>query len=62
MNKKLEKLIKEEYYSSFKKSEFIPGKTVIPASGKDFDWREMIKMTEAVLEGWWTEGRFADEF
>lgn len=61
-NKKLEKLIKEEYFSRFGKKDFVPGKTLIPASGKDFDWREMVKMTEAVLEGWWTEGHFADEF
>lgn len=61
-NKKLEKLIKEEYFSRFGKKEFVPGETLIPASGKDFDWREMAAMTEAVLDGWWTEGHFAEEF
>src|SRR3989338_8398722 len=62
MNRHLEKLIKEEYQKRFGKKRFIPGTTPIPASGKDFDWREMVSMTEAVLDGWWTEGRFADTF
>src|SRR3989344_5270844 len=62
MNRHLEKLIQEEYQKLFGKKRFIPGTTPIPASGKDFDWREMVSMTEAVLDGWWTEGRFADTF
>ncbi|MSR76346.1 MAG: lipopolysaccharide biosynthesis protein RfbH [Candidatus Ryanbacteria bacterium] len=62
MNKELKKQIQKEYQKRFGIRHFIPGKTSIQASGKDFDWQEMVAMTEAVLDGWWTEGRFADEF
>lgn len=41
---------------------FIPGVSLVPVSGKVFDERELIKMIEAVLDGWWTEGKYAKEF
>lgn len=41
---------------------FIPGTSSIPVSGKVFDKEELINGIEAVLDGWWTEGRFALEF
>lgn len=41
---------------------FISGKTPVPVSGKVFDEEEMMNGVEAVLDGWWTEGRFAAEF
>lgn len=41
---------------------FVPGKTPIPASGKLFDEAEMRGAVEAVLDGWWTEGRFTKQF
>lgn len=62
MDKKIQDLIKKYYQKNFAGKKFIPGKTHIPASGKSFDSREMVAMTEAVLDGWWTEGRFAAEF
>ncbi len=62
MNKELKKQIQKEYQKRFGNQKFIAGKTSIQASGKEFDWQEMVGMTEAVLDGWWTEGRFADEF
>ena len=63
MNKKLAAEIKKEYERRFKTgTRFVAGKTPIMASGKDFDHREMVAMTEAVLDGWWTEGRFAAAF
>lgn len=62
MNSKLEADIKEYYKQKFARKKFIPGKTYVPVSGKIFDQKEMIAMTEAVLDGWWTEGRFSNEF
>lgn len=62
MKKDLNKLIREFYRLRFENIKFIAGKTHIPASGKNFDHQELIAMTEAVLDGWWTEGRFASEF
>ncbi len=42
--------------------EFIPGKTVVPPSGKVVGAPEMALMTEAALDAWLTTGRFNDEF
>lgn len=47
---------------SYKKKEFIPGASMIPASGKIIGSYETINMVEAVLDGWLTTGRFNDEF
>ncbi|MSR76518.1 MAG: lipopolysaccharide biosynthesis protein RfbH, partial [Candidatus Ryanbacteria bacterium] len=60
MNEELKKQIQKEYQKRFGNRTFVAGKTSIQASGKEFDWQEMVGMTEAVLDGWWTEGRFAD--
>lgn len=62
MNLKLKKLIKENFDKNFTDKKFIPGQTPIPASGKVFNEREIELMVEAVLDGWWTEGRFNQQF
>ena len=62
MKNDLKKLIQESYKLRFGNNKFVGGETHIPASGKSFDHKEMIAMMEAVLDGWWTEGRFASEF
>ena len=41
---------------------FVPGESPVPVSGKVFDENELLMATQAVLDGWWTEGRFAQEF
>ncbi|OGM93860.1 lipopolysaccharide biosynthesis protein RfbH [Candidatus Wolfebacteria bacterium RIFOXYD12_FULL_48_21] len=41
---------------------FIPGQTPVPVSGKVVSGLDMQYMIEAVLDGHWTEGRFAEEF
>ena len=41
---------------------FSPGETSIPASGKCLGIEEYQYMTEAVLDGWLTTGRFNTEF
>jgi len=62
MKSNLNSLIEKYYQDNFSSKKFIPGETSIPASGKVFDEREMQLMVEAVLDGWWTEGRFNQEF
>src|SRR3989344_6695131 len=62
MDKEIQGLIKKYYQKNFAGKKFIPGETHIPASGKSLDEKEMVAMTEAVLDGWWTEGRFAAAF
>lgn len=62
MNDALKALLTAEYNEKFAPKPFIPGETVVPVSGKVFDVNEMLNATEAVLDGWWTEGRFTTLF
>lgn len=41
---------------------FVPGETVIPASGKVLGPREFQMLVDASLDGWLTSGRFNDAF
>ncbi len=58
--------IKEDikgYYKTVQaRMRFIPGESLIPVSGKVFDEEELFNGVEAILDGWWTEGRFAQAF
>ena len=54
--------IKKIFKSKFSKKKFIPGKSLVPVSGKVFDEKELINMVDAVMEGWWTEGKYAAKF
>jgi len=49
----------KEYYTKYLKDK---PQLYIPASGKKFDERELISGINAVLDGWWTEGRITKEF
>ena len=62
MNKALQKSVIEEYKKRFPKRKFIPGETPVPVSGKIFNEKEILNMVEAVLEGHWTEGKYAKAF
>ncbi len=61
-DKLLFSLIAKKFKRSFPKKSFISGTSSVPVSGKVFDEKEMINGVEAVLDGWWTEGRFAESF
>ncbi|OGM93302.1 lipopolysaccharide biosynthesis protein RfbH [Candidatus Wolfebacteria bacterium RIFOXYB2_FULL_49_7] len=53
----------KDYFADRKQAEpFIPGQTPVPVSGKVVSQLDMQCMIEAVLDGHWTEGRFAKEF
>ena len=54
--------IQAEYNKRFPPKSFIPGDSPVPITGKVFDAKEMVNAVEAVLEGWWTEGHFTEEF
>lgn len=41
---------------------FIPGETSIPVSGKVVDGSDIASVVDAALDGWFTSGRFTDEF
>jgi CDP-6-deoxy-D-xylo-4-hexulose-3-dehydrase len=55
-------LVAEYQAAAFPPRPFIPGETPIPVSGKVLDARDFQMMTEAVLDGWLTTGRFAADF
>lgn len=54
--------IKKIFKSKFSPKIFIPGESPVPVSGKVFDEKELINMVEAVMAGWWTEGKYAAKF
>ncbi len=62
MDKLLQEEIKKIAQRKFTTKTFIPGETPVPVSGKVFDEHELLNGIEAILDGWWTEGRFAQEF
>lgn len=47
---------------SRKKTEFIPGKTLIKYAGRVYDEKELINLVDASLDFWLTAGRYAKEF
>ena len=62
MEEELKILLKKTYQNRFPQKEFIPGESSVPVSGKLFNENEILRMVEAVLDGWWTEGRMTEEF
>ncbi len=47
---------------SLQKSEFIPGESVVPVSGKVLDADDLVALVESSLDGWLTAGRFTKDF
>src|SRR5919108_3441425 len=41
---------------------FRPGESPVPVSGKLLDAEDFVAIADAVLDGWLTEGRFAQRF
>ena len=41
---------------------FVPGQTYVPASGKAFDARELVALTDTALDFWLTADRYARDF
>lgn len=59
---KIKLLVKEYADQVFASKAFNPGLTVIPPSGKVIGDVELMYMTDAVLDGWLTTGRFNTQF
>src|SRR5947209_20115097 len=52
-----------EYFSeAFPASEFVPGVSSVPVSGKVIDAADLSSVIDAALDCWFTTGRFAAEF
>ena len=58
----LDNLIKKEYNHRHAKTQFIPGETNIPVTGKVFGEPELKAAVEAGLEFWLTSGQYTETF
>ena len=55
--------LSSQYFSqAFPASDFEPGKTPVPVSGKVIDGEDIRSVVDSVLDAWFTTGRFAQEF
>lgn len=59
---KLNKLISQFYAVRFKKKKIRLGIDLIETAGKQIGIEELVNGVDAVLDGWWTDGRYADQF
>lgn len=59
---KIIKLVKQHYLEEFPDSEFIPGKSAVPVSGRTFDYKDIETLVDSSLDFWLTEGRYTDLF
>lgn len=58
----ISRLVEEYAKEALAPTAFVPGKTVVPPSGKLLGAEELQMMVEASLDGWLTTGRFNDAF
>jgi CDP-6-deoxy-D-xylo-4-hexulose-3-dehydrase len=59
---KILSLVKEYYNSELKNRKFSPDRDIVRYAGRVFDENELVKLVEASLDFWLTEGRFSEEF
>lgn len=59
---KVHALIRQYHQIKFDQTTAHAGVDIIETSGKVVGAQELINGTDAVLDGWWTDGRFADTF
>ncbi len=62
LKKQIFKKIEKLFLLKFAKREIVPGVDMIETSGKNISVEELINSVDASLDGWWTEGRYAEEF
>lgn len=58
----ISRLVEQYAKEALAPTPFVPGKTVVPPSGKLIGAEELQMMVEASLDGWLTTGRFNDAF
>lgn len=62
IRKQIAKLVREYHAAAYPPRTFEAGKSAVPVTGKVFDATELEYGVDAVLDGWWTTGRFARDF
>ncbi len=55
-------LVAEYTQEAFGNTDFVPGESPVPVSGKVFDSAEVTSLVDSALDFWLTTGRFADQF
>ena len=55
-------LVQSYHEVGFAPSEFVPGETPVPVSGRVFDADELLHLVDASLDFWLTTGRYAKQF
>ena len=55
-------LTAEYFEAAFPATEFKPGQSTVPVSGKTIDADDLRSVMDSVLDAWFTSGRFAKEF
>lgn len=58
----IKSLVEDYYQEVFANKQFNPGINNVPVSGKVFDHVELQYLVESSLDGWFTTGRFNDQF
>ncbi len=58
----IDKNVKEFFNLKHKKHDFIPEISSIPVNGRVFDENEILKLVDASLEFWLTDGDYSEEF
>lgn len=48
--------------AKYQPTEFVPGETVVPVSGKVLNAADLVHLVDASLDGWLTAGRFTEQF
>jgi len=54
--------VRKYYNEKFGQKKFEPGRDIVRYAGRVFDEKELVKLVEASLDFWLTEGRFSEEF
>jgi len=55
-------LVEKYHDEAFKKSEFVPGESPVPVSGRVFDAQDIQSLVDSSLDFWLTTGRFGRQF
>ncbi len=62
LRERIRSMVGEYYRQAFPASEFVPGSSQIPISGRVFDEQELELLVDSSLDFWLTTGRFAEQF
>ncbi len=62
LRERIRRMVGEYYGEAFPASEFVPGSSEVPISGRVFDEQELELLVESSLDFWLTTGRFAEQF